>query len=605
MPRKSFALSLSLVAASVGVGGAVFLDSASLGRTYPLHASRPGPALNLRAVRDGSRVEWRADLPSGAAHVVAPVTSAGALIRVDVVGPLEQRAGYHDPCSGWSDGHDAVADRLCEAFAQGDVLLVMDTPGGAAAGLAQGIERAQQAKAHHGRNCIVYADEQIGSAGVAWAYGIGDEVYIPKHGQIGSIGARGGHQSIAAMLAREGIEVTFFAWPNEGKIALAQERPLSDVGRERGARDISILGEWFAAMVESSAIGMRHGLTRDVIVALGADVLTGQSAVDGGLADGVASFDTVTSYALRLAESGRDGETAMPGARAEGDMPEDDKPKERAEEGKPEEQKCSSCNAARTGVGGYCAGCGKPFAKDDDEAPPSSKPPAKDKPEERASARAPTRSGTTLSLAPLLGIDETMSVPAQRQMAIDMRAIVSGATKLTGEMSADRVLAGFDVIGREAANARRYRSERNSAISERDEAVKHGLADRLLACNSDSYTRADVFVDEVDDKGARTGVKLATEFAEMSVARMRAIVERTEAKATKRDPFQPPTIDGAKANADAATGAKPGAITEEAITRATSLDAVKQIVNATGRDPRAVAKMYLETAAQNAAGGGR
>ena len=63
-------------------------------------------------------------------------TGLPLLTRVDISGPLEQRAGYHDPCSGWTDGHDAIAERLCAAFASGDVLLVVDSPGGAAAAAA-------------------------------------------------------------------------------------------------------------------------------------------------------------------------------------------------------------------------------------------------------------------------------------------------------------------------------------------------------------------------------------------------------------------------------------------------------------------------------------
>lgn len=526
------------------------------------------------------------------------------------MGPLEQRAGYHDACGGWSDGHDAIAERLCEAFAIGDVLLVMDTPGGAVAGLEQGIARARAAKAKYGRRCTVQADEQIGSAGIAWAYGIADEIYGPPHSQFGSIGARGGHQSIAGMLAREGIEVTFFAWPNEGKVALASEKPLSDIGRERATRDIALFGEWFAGLVETSAIGQRRGLTRDVIVALGADVLTGQAAVDAGLADGVATLEEVTAYALQMAERGGEGETNMPGLRAEGDeKPDKDKPDAGRAEGdeKPEEQKCSACGAARVGVGGFCAGCGKAFAEDepeaeDDEPPPSSKP----KPEERASARtAIVRADKGLSLAPLLGIDERASAPAQRQAALDMRAIVERAVSLTGERDPQRVLAGLDVMGKDAANAKRYRSERNTAIGERDAAIKMGLADRLIACNSDSYTRADVFRDVIEgDK--RVGVALTEEFAEMSVTRMRAIVERTEAKSTKRDPFQVTTIEDATAKAGAASPTKApqvgAVITDAQIAQALKLPAVDALVKANpGRDPKLIAKTYLETVAANSA----
>jgi hypothetical protein len=120
---RTYQLSSSIVASSVGAG-VLCLAPEAMGRTFRLYAHRPDARLN--------RTIPRADLPSGAAHVVAPV--APALVRVDISGPLEQRAGYHDPCAGWSDGHDAIAERLIEAFASGDVLLVGDTPGGAAAG---------------------------------------------------------------------------------------------------------------------------------------------------------------------------------------------------------------------------------------------------------------------------------------------------------------------------------------------------------------------------------------------------------------------------------------------------------------------------------------
>lgn len=599
------------------MGGAVFVDASAIGRTFPLHARRPDARLNRRAVRDADRVTWeRADLPSGAAHVIAPVEpKVGALIRVDVVGPLEQRAGYHDPCGGWSDGHDAVADRLCAAFELGDVLLVMDTPGGAVAGLAAGIERAQKAKAHHGRRVTVFASELIASAGIAWAYGVGDEVYVPTHGQVGSIGAVGGHRSIAAMLAKEGIEVTFFTWPTEGKIALAGERPLSDIGRERGTRDISYFGEWFASLVETSPIGQRHGLTRDVIVALGADVLTGENAVAGGLADGVASEEEVTEYALSLAESG--GSDMGIKTRAEDEKP--DKPESEDGPGEGKAQ-CAKCKDENPADANYCAKCGarmedepeseepddepkKPEERteDDDEPPPSSKPMP---PREQARATI-VRRDMGLSLAPLLGISEKASAPAQRQAALDMRAIVTHAAKITGTRDTQEILAGLDVLAKDAANASRYRRERNLAISDRDTSEKMHLADRLLAAGSDAYTRSDVFVDEVSAKGERTGVKLTEEFAEMSVPRMRKIVERIEAKAPPRDPFQPAPIEDASAKSSAANPKSlpiSGEPTDAQIAKAMELPAVKQIVAASGRDPKSVAATYLKTAARMANG---
>lgn len=306
---RSYALTAATIVASVGAG--IFcLDLASLGKTYRLHGRRPGPELNRYAVRGaGKRVDWRtrseldgarADLPSGSAHVVSP--AASPLIRVDIMGPLEQRAGFHDPCSGWSDGHDAVCDRIEAALAEGDVLLVVDSPGGAAAGIEQAVGRALAAKARFGRTITAYADEMIGSAATWWTMALADAVYLPPAGMIGSIGARGEHMSVAGMMAKEGLVKTYFADPPD-KVALAPEFPLGPVGEARGNRDVKIAADAFRAAICASPVGSAAGLTPEYLIDLGADMLTGEAAVDAGLATGVETLEAVTAYALRMAES--------------------------------------------------------------------------------------------------------------------------------------------------------------------------------------------------------------------------------------------------------------------------------------------------------------
>ena len=282
MPAKqprSYQLSSALVASSVGAG-VVCLAPAGFGRTYRLHARRPGAERN--------RLLTRADLGGLPApvpsSVVAPVPPS--LVRVDISGPIEQRAGFHDPCGGWTDGNDAICERLCEAFAAEDVLLVGDTPGGAVAGCEQGIARVLAAKAKNGRRCIGFANEQIGSLGMWWFLAVCDEFFLPVRGQVGSIGARGGHLDISEAMAKAGERLTYSVWPNEGKIAQAPELPLSPLGKARNDRDVALVGEAFCAAVCGGPIGLRFKLDRDAVVALGADMLTGAAAV-GVLAHGV------------------------------------------------------------------------------------------------------------------------------------------------------------------------------------------------------------------------------------------------------------------------------------------------------------------------------
>ena len=101
-PSRTFTLSTAVLAANLGTG-IMCLADAGQGRAYRLHAERPGAEANERryCLADGS-VKWltradaltrtdagsRADLPSGAAHVIAPVESASPLILVRISGPL-------------------------------------------------------------------------------------------------------------------------------------------------------------------------------------------------------------------------------------------------------------------------------------------------------------------------------------------------------------------------------------------------------------------------------------------------------------------------------------------------------------------------------------
>lgn len=607
MPAKqprSYQLSSALVASSVGAG-VVCLAPAGMGRTYRLHASRPGPERNRRIVR----ADIGADLPSGAAHVIAPV--APLLTRVDISGPLEQRAGYHDPCSGWTDGHDAIAERLCAAFASGDVLLVVDSPGGAAAGLQQAAARALKAKLHHGRRVTVYADEMIGSAAEWWTSVLGDELFLPEAGQVGSIGARGGHESIAGLLEKEGRAITYFTWPNDGKIAFAPELPLDEIGKARGTRDVSIAGEAFCAAVCGGAIGLRYKLDRDAVIALGADMLTGANAV-GVLADGVATFEEVTAYALSLAELGpvKSAATSSARVRARGDrnMPkirteeddgkqararvEDAPEKDAADDAPPSSQPAgepssrdmagreipTKCGATGCGVENdkdakYCKGCGAsmstgaadgPPVESEEEAPASDPAP----PKPGASARALT---TSASFEEILGLPRGASVPAQKAAALGWRRVVTKVAAMTGRTDPDEQAGALTAIEKDAAATGRIRAERNALKTQIETSERLSLAHRLVAAGE---PRGRVFVDVIKD-GKRAGVKLSPMYAEMRLGILRGEVEAREPRKATRNPFEP---DRARAASVAAEMARTGGVDKSTrIAAAEKLPAVMRL----------------------------
>lgn len=625
---RSYQLSSALVASSVGAG-VVCLAPAGMGRTYRLHASRPGPERNRQIVRHGADAVT-ADLPSGAAHVIEPV--APLLTRVDISGPLEQRAGYHDPCGGWSDGHDAIAERLCAAFASGDVLLVVDSPGGAAAGLQQAAARALKAKLHHGRRVVVWADEMIGSAAEWWTSVLGDELYLPEAGQVGSIGARSGHESIAGLLEKEGRAVTYFTWPNDGKIAFAPELPLGEVGKARGARDVAIAGEAFCAAVCAGPVGLRYKLDRDGVIALGADMLTGANAV-GLLADGVATLEEVTAYALSLAELGpvkSAGKDSAREARARGKgnmairaeeneeararVEDDDKgPPSSQPEGAPSSREAAGreiptkCGAPGCGVENdkdakFCKGCGASMSTGAADGPPvesAEDPPASDPvpPKPGASSRGLT---TSASFEEILGLPRGASVPAQKAAALGWRTVVAKASAMTGQTDADRIVGGLIAVEKDAAAAGRLRAERNKLREDGEARDRMSLAHRLVAAGE---PRGRVFVDTVSEDGKRQtgGTKLTAAIAEMRIGTLRGMVEGLETRKPPRNPFEPSKAE-AIARSNAARGCE--ADKDARVEAAKALPAVRKLAQQSGRDLAVVAAEWVNVESGAAAIGG-
>ncbi|MGE5714870.1 MAG: S49 family peptidase [Betaproteobacteria bacterium] len=522
--------------------------------------------------------------------MIEPV--AAPLVRVDVMGPLEQRAGYHDICAGWSDGHDAVAERLCAAFAEGDVLLCMDSPGGAHAGLQQGVARALEAKAKYGRRCTGWINEQMGSACTWWGMALCDEIFLPPAGQAGSIGARGQHESIAGLLEKEGVKVTYFADPPE-KVAFAPELPLSATGEARGNRDVTLAASAFRAAVCASPLGVRAGLTPEGLIELGADMLTGQAAVDAGLADGVASEEEVIEYALKLAEStaAKGQETRAQGRReargatmrtksdddrkndrraeaeedgnanrAEDLRDEDEEPPPPSSQpipsskpGKEPDHVCASCKMQNEEDAKYCDQCGASMAAkrmDDEEDRADEEDDEED--ERRAQPPPPKRMSAGADLSSILGLREGASIPAQKSAAIDLRWVFDHAASLTGQNSAGGVVGGLSAMADDAAASGRLRKERDKARREADEQERRQLAHRLVKAG---VRRTEVFCDQINDAGERTGPpKLTRQYREMRLDTLRGVVAQKEKNAPRRNPFEPDKAEAERQSRHAGSG---------------------------------------------------
>ncbi len=565
MPKASgYRLTADLVAAHGG-GPVVCLAATAIGQVFAGFTEKPGAQFNQSLTADSAWSSGVYGLDIVEPAPAEPQPPAPVVVRVEIAGPIAQRCEPRGDCSAFVEGHDNIAEKMIAALEVGDVLLCFDTPGGAYAGGQQAIASILAAKAQHGRHITGWVDELCASMGAWYAYALCDEIFLPIAGAIGSIGARSAHGSVAGALAQAGVAVTFACWPDEGKIAGVAELPLSDLGKSRMDRGVDEAGEQFCAALVASPYGIRHGFTREFIVGLRADCLSGANAVAAGLADGVASFAEVQSYALALSAGGQD----MPGLVAGDEDPKkkdappakdgdakdaDPKP---TEEGEQPSSVCKSCNMQQRPEAKFCDQCNASMAAEPtDDAPDSDR-----KPGAAAPVTPPAAMSATASLASILGA--TGETPlALKTAAIQLRQIADTARGVTGQIvpaaivgsllsMPSRLDAAAQVIAdRKTEQAAKVKSDK-AAKAKADNTERLALCKRGIATGAPEMSRGRVYTDKVNAAGVREGVVLTAMFAEMNLDTLRAHVEGLESSAPKPNPFEPDR-EAAKAASGAA-----------------------------------------------------
>jgi ClpP class serine protease len=261
-----------------------------------------GPlALNPRAFDEGGLVRCLTS-PSPTALVAAKGQTQdadrGSIAMVDVRGPLAQHqiVGF---LSGtvYIDGYDAIAARVSAALADpkvGALVLRVESPGGAGAGLEEAIGRMRAARDAAGKPIYVYVDEQAASAAYWIASALGDGgVFVPQAGHVGSIGVISMLVDESAALEKDGFKVTLVREP-EGKAESHPYQPIADLSLERvGAEVKTLAGRFYESVARS------RDSKPKAVRALNGNMFGGQVAVDEGLADGVASLEQVVEMASR------------------------------------------------------------------------------------------------------------------------------------------------------------------------------------------------------------------------------------------------------------------------------------------------------------------
>lgn len=190
----------------------------------------------------------------------------------------------------------------------GAIVMDIDSPGGAAAGLQELSAKIFKAR-RPGRPIIAVANDLAASAAYYVATAA-DEVVATPGGLIGSVGTIAVHYEFSKALEQMGITPTILS-AGENKSAGNTLEPLSDTGREEIQGIVDDYYEQFVADVAKN-----RGVKKSVVKADYGQglIFSGPDAVSRGMADRVATLDEVLSGLGVKRSIGRQGARAETGA---------------------------------------------------------------------------------------------------------------------------------------------------------------------------------------------------------------------------------------------------------------------------------------------------
>lgn len=216
----------------------------------------------------------------------------GRVAVVSVMGPIDQRATWQ-PCEGMTDGYDtiearfrAAVDAVKEAGSAGRVVMVIDSPGGDASGMASTVRRMRAYRERAGVEVETVADERATSAAFALML-VGNRAHVPARGRTASIG------TVIVRRPLEGAEGIEVFRSGERKMRPNSIEPLNKEDRD----DLqSIVDD--SALEFATLVAEYRGKTADHWLSLKGASLSGEAALKVGLIDSTNNAHEVIDMAL-------------------------------------------------------------------------------------------------------------------------------------------------------------------------------------------------------------------------------------------------------------------------------------------------------------------
>ena len=222
----------------------------------------------------------------------------GGIGHLPVLGPLVQRGDWLTGLFGITS-YDEIAAAAEDAFAEPGtraVLMEIDSPGGEVAGLFDLIDRLAALKAETGKPFWAISREQALSASYAIA-AVADRLLVTQTGEVGSVGVIAVHVDQSAQDQKNGQKYTLIhagAKKVDGNLHL----PLTQDARADIQADVDDL---YARLV--ARVARARGMNPETIAATEAAIYRGQHAVAAGLADGIATLESMHAQLLAALDS--------------------------------------------------------------------------------------------------------------------------------------------------------------------------------------------------------------------------------------------------------------------------------------------------------------